>query len=362
MRAQSLADLRCPRCSAALSPSEDQIELVFGRLDEIREGLLVCNSCEEHYPVIAGVAILVENPLTYLAMNYAAIVKEAGKWLSTSFSRYLESKSLDLLSEDTTSVSVGWRRDYSPYIFAHYERLETAPNSEALRRTMAVPYGDWYSEFLAMASRHMNTGDKFLDIGSNVGGLVHRAAPRFKLAYGVDLSFSAVLLARQLVLGEPEPLGSYRLQREGARYESRDLKIATRTNAEFVVASVAGLPFPQNNFDLVTCANLIDIVPRPDQLTQAVHAVIRPNGFFLTTDPYFWHLGTASLESWAGGRNNETSADAMRKLVSEQFVVVDERDMVPWLLRYYDRYCQLFFNHHILAKSAAGVLDDGSVG
>ncbi len=33
---------------------------------EIKEGFLHCSTCETTYPVIAGVAVLVQNPLTYI--------------------------------------------------------------------------------------------------------------------------------------------------------------------------------------------------------------------------------------------------------------------------------------------------------
>jgi hypothetical protein len=53
---------------------------------------------------------------------------------------------------------------------------------------------------------------------------------------------------------------------------------------------------------------------------------------------------------WLGGRLGEPSADFLRKEICKQFCILDEREFAPWVLRNSDRYYQLYFCHHVVAR------------
>ncbi len=91
-------------------------------------------------------------------------------------------------------------------------------------------------------------------------------------------------------------------------------------------------------------------MPEPNKLLDDVHLALRRGGILITTDPYYWDTARASIEQWLGGRLGEPSSDAMRNAISKRFSLLAEQDMVPWVLKEYDRYFKLYFNHHLVAR------------
>src|SRR3954471_16304495 len=74
MLSSTLASLRCPgRCQGSLTLSvRESIELT-GELSDVRSGALSCTRCASQYPILAGVAILVEDVPAYLANHVKGI-------------------------------------------------------------------------------------------------------------------------------------------------------------------------------------------------------------------------------------------------------------------------------------------------
>lgn len=359
MKENLLFDLVCPafiagaRCHGQLDFNKSPVPLAGAKNEhsEVLEGIVECRSCGEEYPIICGVLILVNGIKTYLAQNYSDIMSVAvAQGVSKAMIAYLQKGGYDL--HDTGYQATFWTNalGMSLYICAHYDKLANIlEQSHPLRELLQC---DFYVKILEMIDRATGlSGDgRALDIGCNVGGMTWRLAERCKYVYGVDISFRAVLTALQIILGQPEPLKSYRFYREGLLYEEKSLSVEQRQNCEFLVASGLDLPFKDQSFEFVSCENVVDVIPQPDFLLQEAFRVLKDAGGFLLTDPYVWSPERTLLEGWFGTKTGKPTDAAVRERLAQTCDIVGEEDKLPWVLRVFDRYFTIYFNHCILAR------------
>jgi SAM-dependent methyltransferase len=357
----SLNDLVCPavregkRCYGQLEISESVIPLVHSDKSpsEILEGIVRCLSCGEEYPIICGVLILVNDVKTYLARYYSEIMSAAALCdISKDMVAYLQKGGYDL--HDMGFQNTFWTNTWgmSIYICAHYDDLANmVEHSHPLK---ALLQQDFYVKILDMIDRApvgILKGDgRAIDIGCNVGGMSWRLAERCKFVYGIDVSFRALLIARQIILGQPKPLKNYRFYREGLLYEERSLSVPQRQNCELFVASGLDLPFKKQSFEFISCENVVDEISHPDSLLQESLRVLKDGGGFLLTDPYFWSLQRTPIESWFGTNTGKPTAAALREQLTQMCNIVGEEEKLPWILRVYDRYFTVYLNHCILVQ------------
>lgn len=255
MRATALLNLRCSTCkNGVLNLDEAKLPIIssdaaYGQ--EIKEGFLHCSTCETTYPVIAGVAVLVQNPLTYIANNYSTIFGLASGLISSAMLDYWYGNAVDLSGNLISQTGSESLPGMSRYIFAHYEELATALSTAYPLRLLAdANYGNWYGQLLQLAKPHLPSQGRSLDIGCSIGGLVYRLAPLSQFVYGLDYSFCAVLTARRIFLAQPDTQNTYRLHIEGSVYQERTLSLKKPNNVEFVVASSTSIPFEPESFDI----------------------------------------------------------------------------------------------------------------
>lgn len=355
MRSTALSELRCPMCGGNLRVDETKLPVVVTQAvygQEILEALLHCEENNIHYPIIAGVAILVPNPLSYVANNYSTIFKLVSKHISSNMMEYFYKNALDVIGQDSTRAGAsGSIQGMGRYIFSHYDDLDDYLSAaHPLRQLLGQKYENWYLQLLRLAEPYLTSKGRALDIASNVGGLAYLLSKVCQFVYGFDFSFAAVLTARRILLAQPQAQDSYRLQIEGAIHQERSITVNRPDNVEFVVASALSIPFEKESFDIVTCANLIDVMPQPDKLLDQISQVMHNQGIFITTDPYFWRTADSDIEQWIGAKDGQLSTAAMRIAISKHFVIVEEQDMVPWILRTYERLYSIHFNHHIVAR------------
>ncbi len=364
MKTNTLELLRCVKgtnkgsCSGMLQVNNIAMPAVYatGDSNELLEGLLQCQKCQTQYPVLAGVAIIVPQLLTHLRDNYATILQltmdlggigaRMRAWMSEKKIYWDRTKSSE-------SQRYSGAARLNVYLGAHYDDLSAClPPEHPLNKILQTIYPqDLYMSLMDMAGPHLLTEGIALDVGCNVGRLALELSRRCRFVYGVDLAFGAVLAARRLLLGQPEPLKTYEFVRNGLNMETRPLEVEGRQNVDLLVASALALPFESGAFDTVSSSNLIDVTPNPRGVIQSKEKILRIGGVLLTTDPYWWNIDDAPLERWVGGYGGVESAQAMRELLTELgFEIVAEEDMVPWILRYHDRQVTLHFNHNLVAR------------
>lgn len=318
---------------------------VPGDPDELREGALLCGACGTEFPVLSGVAILVPDPGLYVRTYRGALLRDLDRHgtLSPGARAWLSRR----------GKPPGGEEDYG----ADFRFSQQFEDPWTIARAMADPPADLYGPFagwLEQASGHgpydvlagwarelAREPHLLLDAGCGGGGLVGRLAGRFGASFGVDLSFLAILLARRVLLHQPEPEGSYLLSLRCGEEVERPLVFPRAERAEFVVGDCRALPFPPGLFDAVCSSNVIDIAGLEPSLDEA-ERVLRPGGVFLLSDPFYFREGEAP--------KGEPRAAVRAALEARALGVEREQDGVPWAWATYDRHWRLYFNYCSAAR------------
>src|SRR6266478_2335269 len=82
MQLSTLKAVVCPRCagtaepSPALSIDATDVEPQYAK-EELVEGIITCSLCEQQYPIIAGVLVIVPSLASYFRSNYSSIIAQA---------------------------------------------------------------------------------------------------------------------------------------------------------------------------------------------------------------------------------------------------------------------------------------------
>ncbi|MCC2669479.1 MAG: SAM-dependent methyltransferase [Armatimonadetes bacterium] len=341
--------LACPtapggaNCGGSLSPRGiDGLPLreAEADADELLEGALRCGTCGTTFPILSGVAILHPQPEDYLGRFYHSLIRDVDRhgWLSPEARAWLTRR----FSKDRRREEYGADFRFSQQFEDPWEvaRAMTPDPARAYG-----PFADWlranrgqgpYDILAGWAAELPSDRHLVLDAGCGGGGLVARIASRFGSAFGLDLSFLAILLARRTVLHRPEAERSYILRTRIDQELERPLSVKRADNAEFVVGDATALPFPSSLFDAVCSSNIIDIVGIDGPLDAAVR-VLRPNGLFLLTDPFYFRTGQAP---------EGDPLKALRGHFRRRGLKLEaERDAVPWAWATYDRHWRVYFSY-----------------
>jgi SAM-dependent methyltransferase len=313
--------------------------------DEVLEGGLRCAACGTEYPVLSGAAVLLPRPDNYLRRYQRAILRDIDRhgqfspegrfWLNRNFSKGAK--------QDDYGADFRFSQQFEdPWTMA--QAMAEDPSA------LYGPFAAWlrsvsgqgpYDVLASWAGELARERRLFLDAGCGGGGLLARAASRFRAAFGVDYSFLAVLLARRTVLHRPEPERSYCFSVRRGQEVERPLSVRRVENGEFVVGDCSAMPFAPGLFDVVCSTNMIDIAGLDASLDEGAR-VTRPGGAFLVTDPFYFRDGEAPP--------GDPRAALRGALERRGFLIEREQDAVPWAWATYDRHWRLYFNYCVAAR------------
>jgi SAM-dependent methyltransferase len=327
---------------------------------ELHEGIVLCEKCGANFPVVAGVPIFVTDLPNYFRPRYSSLMAASSteQGPSQQLLAYLQREGIDCIEMSNQGYNYETFADLSKYVSAHYDQLaDVAGRSPGpFAAWVRDGYVNLYDLLCEKLFPLLGAGAVALDLGSNVGGMSYRLAPRCQKVFGVDLAFRPTLAARKILLHQPTPLMEYKLVEEGRRSYTRRLDVPKQENVEFIVASATELPFAQRKFDLVTCSNVIDCVPDPKELVSTMTTALKKGGLLVVNDPYAWHVaGYTGVANWLGEPKigvpeRRPSAKALRDLLAKQYKILWEEDHVPWLLREYGRCYHVWLNHCLIAR------------
>lgn len=358
MRISCLKHLSCPtsrpkrmgRCGGGLTVEAGEIPLrpAEDDLDEILEGNVVCEACGAWYPVLGGVLILLPKPRLYLGARFSSMMPFAGlhACLSEDARRWLLDQHFDLYEVPKRQDSV----DSNAVL--HYERASDLLADAPLPASFRAFLDEWggrspYDALAEMGRTHQQAPETAahrarnrlaVDAGCGAGGLVYRLAEHYETVIGVDLSFSSVLLAREILLHRPRPYDQHFVRTERDAHVPRDLTLARRPNVEALVADCTILPWEDGSVDAVASANVVDVVHPHTPLREAAR-VLRTGGLLLFTDPFKIAAGMFSTTS------RGPLEDAKEYLAQLGLRPVEERDFVPWIWYRFRRQVQVYFNY-----------------
>lgn len=367
MKPSTLDNLRCPTlqgehddiCGGSLFLIEDKPIRRSDVSDDIVEGFIRCATCGAHFPVIAGVAIIISKPFRYVRDFFSflkgllADTDEMGKEFAVELHRHLlldlEKKDEKLFprampyNEKTTLPMHKW---LGTYILSHF--LDPVPSGHVrVDELLSTTHNNGPLTLLQnMGERHIPERVAFaVDLGCSVGGLTVRCAQFAEAILGIDLSFEKILSARRIVLGEPSAAEPLRLYREGASFETIPVTVPRTENADFIVGSGTVVPIKSKSAGLVTSCNLVDVISEPLKLLSEKKRILKKDGILLMATPYLDHAPAVLNHLEAGtGAPKET---IMKHLSG--FEILEELDNVPWVLRASNRHYDLYLDHCLAA-------------
>lgn len=362
----TLGELICPKKKkgGALCASPLSLETKDDHSMEVVSGLLRCGKCQSRFPILAGVAILVDDVRSYIVEH----VKGIAQVVSDSDipreyrSDYLQAKA------DIRVEHIEWdleaRRVTSLYVMNHYLSAAKPANwwqpesgtGSALIESLIVEY--WDQGPLARVSEWiLDLNPKIgaiVELGCGVGGLYPRIRSQSVRYIGVDSSFSSIAIARHLALGVP-----MRFDLTGPRdllqgSVSQKLKVPTPRaadgNADFIVGDVDTAPVATGHWDCAVALNMIDMLDNPAALPKLQRSLVKKDGTVIQSSPYVWHEAVAKKLRKTLPKTVKDSASAVAWLYESHGLKIEKSiENAPWLFFKHLRQLEIYSAHLFLA-------------
>ena len=290
---------RCLHCREALIPDSSS---------------LACAGCGRQYPVIAGIPLLVSEPIAYLRSELALLnraVRDANR----------RRDALDKSRGETglTTASLDRHRDVidaelaraatflallEPAAKALEMMAEDSADSRGVRRPgwifdSLLPYllRDWTNTAELQAANSLISaalGEAFPDpsdvlvafAGCGAGGLLAEISPDFKHVVGFDLTLPVLVAARHLLDGKDIELALPRAINELGRITLRNRNSpVVGAYRELVAMDAFDAAFADGSVNCVVTSFLIDLIPDPRRLADEIHRILSPNGIWINYGP-----------------------------------------------------------------------------
>lgn len=306
-----------------LNHSDKQIRLKLNNLisdnqNECIEGFLYCIKCDTKYPIIEGIAIVVQDMLAYFQNR-----KEMyGKWLlhcqSKEMKEYLTKigKTIIVSNKSNTYEDGGiW---YLPYKWFQQEHHKEDRLIKSLKGSQSA--NELYDRVINSINPKID--GIALDIGCAMGKTTLQLAQKYSFVIGIDLSFSFIKEAR------------------------KSMKEYKQGNIEFCVADAESPPFHPMKFDLIIAINLIELV-NTKKLLSSCHWLLKPQSDIILTDPYDFNRERILDKIY--------DAKSFRSLIEENGFEINESCLkkeafIPWILKINERIYLFYFVDFIKAK------------
>lgn len=229
----------------------------------------------------------------------------------------------------------------SEYLLFHYGKdSEVLPHQSGPHTALNYPIR-CISECLDTALVPPNA--RALDLGCAVGRSAFELARHATEVVGIDTSAAFIAAAEHLL--EKGSL-AYSSREQGDIRSPLTAVVPTnikRDRVRFQVGDALALPQDIGDFDIILMANLIDRLPRPKQLMQQLHQLVRPGGQLIISSPYTWWEDFTPRDQWLGGFEKDghtvTTFDSLTGFLSPDFELIHRRDL-PFLIREHARKYQ----------------------
>ena len=372
MLRSTLTDLRCPKpkCSGSELKLEvqEQTKLKNGQ-EDVLTGSITCAKCRMEYPILAGVAVVVEDPGGYLIEHVKGVAREVPeKAFPKKYRREMVEAFRELVSEHIEE-DLESERVASLYVMTHYLRAQgewwkpkTGEFSRELEElvTRHWDHGPFEKIHEGIRARFKDQGASMVELGCGVGGLFAALSDSLDRYLGVDSSFASIALARRILLGAGT--SRQKLHVPGDLLEgsvsqdvtSRVKAPTTKARCDFIVGDATAPALKTSNWEICASLNMIDMLESPEKLPQIQKSLVRPKGLAIQSSPYIWHPRIAAKlkKSLPQCRS---SAEAVTKLYERAGFRIDgSLENVPWL--FFKNYRQIeLYSVHVLFRASMSV-------
>jgi SAM-dependent methyltransferase len=337
-----------------------------GSVADVITGRLECVKCGAHYPILAGVAVVVEDVREFLLAHVKGIAQVVSDGdLPREYVRELKAAKAELRAEHIED-DLESERVLSLYLMNHFLSAKEKDawwrpvqgSASPLIDTLVREY--WDQGPLSVIQKwveKLKQPGKVIELGCGVGGLALRFPERIERYLGVDSSFIAIALARHLVLGAPYR-GKIRIPQDLLQGPvSRDIVLTPFKQGQqdgkidFVVGEMEFAPIQAGAWDLSIALNSIDMLDAPASLPALLHKLLKTGGRTIHSCPYIWHEAVARKLRAKLPRETQDSAAAAEWLFTQAGFEIETRsDHVPWLFFKHFRQLEIYSVHLFQAK------------
>ena len=283
------------------------------------EGILSCEKCDATFPVIGGVAMIVENFNAYAAER----VEIFGSWLvgtkSIELRKFLKEAGMNIPRSENNKNRYDDSAWFRPFTWTHYDYSLEDRMLSMLR--WKVRPDEIYRKVTNMLETNIrNIG---LDVGCSVGSAALMIAKKLSFVFGIDLSFSFISEAR------------------------RRMKEMEISNAEFLVCDSAKMPFSQQYFDSIVALNLVGRLDL-EKTIMSINKLIKPDGRLYMADP---------CDNDIQQTKSTISGVELRDLLEKTGYTISAKNKksesyIPWIIKINDRSYLFYFLDFIEARRA----------
>ncbi|MGA2770175.1 MAG: methyltransferase domain-containing protein [Bryobacteraceae bacterium] len=246
--------LRCPVCLA----QDQQPELHsfdHSPAGHVKDGVLVCRTCNSWYPIENELLELV-TPALFYKRDYAAFTGR--------FSGALERLDLRPASTDRggdVSAQSAQRRHFDWYADNADQTYDAYQKSPFWMAFDAATFGHWESQ--------LKPGGTIVDVGCADGRSCFRLINRGSTVVGMDISKS---LVRQAI--------------------NRAARMNAQSSTSFLVGDASALPFRDNAVEYVVIYGVLHHLPKPGATFRETYRILKPGGV------YFGSENNATIFRW----------------------------------------------------------------
>lgn len=361
----TLARLRCPACvdgNPICGGKLSLFETTKKKSRDILFGTLLCDECASTFPILAGVAVLVNDVDRYLQFHVKGVSALIEDQDIPQLYRegFLEAKAQ--IEIGATEEDLESQRINALYFMNHYLRARktkpwwkpsSGPASAEIDRLIRNFWD--HGPFAKIAEwTKPAKAQSIIELGCGVGGLAQVLSKKNNAYLGVDSAFASIALARHIYLRAPYSLP---IQIPQDLYEGpltgkvKTPKPSHAGEVDFVVGELENFPVVREEFDLAIALNAIDMIEDPPQLPQLQHDLVKPGGIAIQSCPYIWHKNvTANLRKLLPKKIRSSSA-AVEHLYSEAGLKIFKKiDHLPWLFLKHFRQIELYSVHLFAAR------------
>lgn len=288
--------------------------------NECIEGFLKCQKCETIYPIIEGVAIIVNDIVQYIEKR----TEIYGRWILNSKSNDLKEYLKNIGKKVTNPTKID-RYEEGGILFSTYKWMQNENHSEDRLMNMLrwkIKPNEIHHKIIHGLNPKLD--GIVLDIGCATGLTTIQLTKKFSFVIGVDLSFSFI---------------------KEARKKMYELGIS---NVEFFVMDAEHVPFSQLKFDLVVALNVIELV-NTQSFLKTIHKLLKPQAEMIIASPYDFNREKIFDETY----DERSLRDLLRNSGFEVSIKTESETFTPWILKISERTYLFYFVDFIKVKKVS---------
>ena len=325
--------------------------------DDVLYGEIFCKDCGKSSPILAGVALLVDDAEEYIYQHTKGIRRYLDTTHLPKIYRDAYDTALGEIDENETQEDLETERVTALYIMNHYlssQDFWNTENSPAINELISK-YWD-HGPFTVIEKNLKELSPEkhdLIELGCGVGGLCSKLSTRLNSYMGVDDSFSSIAFARSLYCTQTDHLDASIPQDLIHGHLSKAVRVRKQpTDAidlDFIVSNIEKPALKKNNYTLSAALNLIDMLYEPEKLPGLQKEFLRDGGLAIQSSPYIWHesISRQLREDFTSTNSHELIAKLYEK---NGLRITKSLPHNPWLFFKHFRQVELYSTHILFAQ------------